>query len=100
MRLAVSVSALTLLFFVSVTAIVLKYQEDLFSGLPSSLTAALMLPIIASILTLGVAAYAVLIWWRGYWTRWRRVHYTLFAVFAIGLVWFYWFWNILGVQYG
>ena len=100
MRLAVSVSALTLVFLVAVTVIVLSYKEDLFSGLPPSLTAALMLPIIASILTLGVVVYAVVLWRRGYWTRFRRVHYTLFAVFAIGLVWFYWFWNVLGVQYG
>jgi CubicO group peptidase (beta-lactamase class C family) len=99
-RLAVSVSVLTLLFLVAVVVIVSVYQEDLFSGLPSSLTVALMLPIIASLLTLGVAAHAVLAWRRGYWTRWRRVHYTLFALFAIGLVWFYWFWNILGVKYG
>ena len=99
-RTAAAVSAVTLLFIIAVVVIVSSYKEDLFSGLPPVLTAALMLPIIASILTLGVAAYAVVIWRRGYWTRGRRVHYTLFALFAIGLVWFYWFWNILGVQYG
>ena len=75
-------------------------SQDLFSGFPPSLTVALMLPILTSILTLGVAVCAVLIWKNGYWTRFRRVHYTLFAIFAVGLVWFYWYWNILGVQYG
>jgi CubicO group peptidase (beta-lactamase class C family) len=98
-RLAVLVSALTLLFVVSVTIIVSSYGEDLFYGFPTALTAALMLPILTSILTLGVPVLAVLAWRKGYWTRFRRVHYTLFAVFAIGLVWFYVYWNILGWQY-
>ncbi len=99
-RLAALASALTLSFIVAVTIIVSSAGEDLFSGFPPSLTAALMLPILTSILTLGVAVFAFLSWKRGYWTRFRRVHYTLFAVFAVGLVWFYWFWNVLGVQYG
>ena len=100
MRLAVLVSALTLLFVVTVTIIVSSYGEDLFYGFPTALTAALMLPILTSILTLGVAVLTVLAWMNGYWSRFRRVHYTLFAVFAIGLVWFYCFWNVLGPQYG
>jgi CubicO group peptidase (beta-lactamase class C family) len=99
-RLAALVSVLTLVFVIAVAVIISSYGEDLFFGFPPALTAALMLPIVASILTLGVAVFAVLSWRRGYWTRFRRVHYTLFALFAVGLVWFYWFWNILGVQYG
>jgi hypothetical protein len=99
-RLAWLVSALTLVFWIAVTVIVNAAGESLFSGFPPTLTAALMLPILIAILTVGVAVYAVLIWKEGYWTRFRRLHYTLFAVFAIGLVWFYWYWNVLGVQYG
>lgn len=99
-RLAALVSFLTIAFVVAVTIIVSSAGDELFFGYPASLTAALMLPILASILTLAVAVYAVLAWRRGYWTRFKRVHYTLFALFALGLVWFYWFWNILGVQYG
>jgi CubicO group peptidase (beta-lactamase class C family) len=99
-RLAALLSLLTIAFAVAVTVIVSSVGEDLFFGFPTSLTVALMLPIVASILTLGVAVCAVLSWKRGYWTRFRRVHYTLFAVFALGLVWFYWYWNVLGVQYG
>jgi len=99
-RLAALVSALTLIFIVAVTVIVSSAGHDLFSCFPASLTAALMLPILSSILTLGVAVSAILSWKRGYWTRFRRVHYTLFAIFAVGLVWFYWYWNVLGVQYG
>jgi CubicO group peptidase (beta-lactamase class C family) len=100
MRLAALVSALTLVFVIAVVVIVSSAGEDLFFGFPSSLTAALVLPIITSILTLGVAISAVMIWMEGAWTWFRRLHYTLFAVFAVGLVWFYWFWNVLGFQYG
>jgi hypothetical protein len=99
-RFAALVAIVTLLFVIAIVAILSSYKDSLFFGFPPALTVALMLPILASILTLGVAVYAVVIWRRGYWTRFRRVHYTLFALFAIGLVWFYWFWNILGVQYG
>jgi CubicO group peptidase (beta-lactamase class C family) len=99
-RLAWLVSALTLVFWLAAVIIVSAAGEDLFYGYPTALTVALMLPILISILTLGVAVYAVLIWKEGYWTRFRRLHYTLFAIFAVGLVWFYWYWNVLGVQYG
>jgi CubicO group peptidase (beta-lactamase class C family) len=99
-RLAALVSALTLVFVIAVTVIVSSAGDDLFSGFPPSLTAALMLPIAASVLTVGVVVFAFLSWKRRYWTGFRRVHYTLFAAFAVGLVWFYWYWNVLGVQYG
>jgi CubicO group peptidase (beta-lactamase class C family) len=99
-RLAWLVSALTLIFWIAVVIIVSSAGEDLFSGFPPTLTAALMLPIVITVLTIGVAVFAVLVWKGGYWTRFRRIHYTLFAIFAIGLVWFYWYWNVLGVQYG
>jgi hypothetical protein len=85
---------------IAVTIIIVSTGEDIFSAIPPALTAALMLPILTSILTLFIAVFAVLAWRKGYWTRCRRVHYTLYAVFAVGLVWFYWYWNILGVQYG
>lgn len=99
-RLSVLVSVLTLVFVVAVVIIVKSAGDNLFFGFPPTLTAALILPIITSILTLGVAVLAVLGWLKGYWTRFQRVHYTLFALFAVGLVWFYWFWNVLGIQYG
>jgi CubicO group peptidase (beta-lactamase class C family) len=99
-RLAVLASALTLIFWIAVAIIVSSAGEEIFFGFPPSLTAALMLPILITILTLGVAVFAVLSWKEGFWTRFQRLHYTLFALFAIGLAWFYWYWNVLGVQYG
>jgi CubicO group peptidase (beta-lactamase class C family) len=99
-RLAVAVSTLTLLFLVSAAVIISMFEMELFfEGIPASLTAALVLPILTSILTIGVVWSAVLVWKDGWWTRFRRIHYSLFAVAAVGYVWFYWYWNVLGFQY-
>jgi hypothetical protein len=99
-RFAACVASLTLIFFVGAAVIVSVAGEDLFFDIPPALTVALMLPILTSILTVGVAYFAASCWRRGLWTRFRRLHYTLFAVFAGALIWFYWYWNVLGVQYG
>ena len=100
-RIAASVAILTLAFFVAVVVILGSSDlEELMYGFPASLTAALMLPILTTILSLVVVALAVLAWKNGFWSRFQRIHYTLFALFAVGLVWFYWYWNLLGVQYG
>jgi len=99
-RIAALVGLLTPIFFIIVIAIFSAGEEQLLSGYPPTLTAALMLPILTSILTIAVVYFAIICWKRKYWTRFRRLHYTLFAVLAVGLVWFYWYWNVLGVQYG
>jgi hypothetical protein len=102
-RLAVAVSALTLLFVIGVVIVGEAAGEDLFYGIPPVLTAVLVLPILSSALTLGVALFAVRVLRDGRdapWTRFQRAHYTLFALFAVGFVWFYWYWNLLGFQYG
>ena len=100
-RIAALVAGLTLVFWVAVVVILSSTGLDqLVYGFPPSLTAVLMLPILATALTGVVAVFAVLAWKNGYWSRFRRIHYTLFALLAIGLVWFYWYWNLFGVQYG
>jgi len=98
--LAVTVGALTLLFVIGAVILVQSAGEELFYGIPPAMTALLVLPILSSVLTIGVALSAVRIWRDASWTRFQRAHYTLFALFAVGLVWFYWYWNILGFQYG
>lgn len=100
-RTAAAVALLTLVFWVTVVVVLASSELDqLMYGFPPSLTAALVLPILTTGLSLVVAAFAVLAWKNGFWSRFRRIHYTLFALSALGLVWFYWYWNLLGVQYG
>ena len=98
-RLAVAVSGLTLVFLVSFIAIIASQAESIMYGIPSSLTAALVLPIITSLLTIGTTIFVVLAWKRRFWNLVRRVHYSFFSLTALALVWFYFHWNILGFQY-
>jgi hypothetical protein len=98
-RLAAVISLLTLAFLVSFIAIIANSMDRLIYGFPASLAAALVLPIITSLLAVGTAVFAVLAWKRRWWTLVRRMHYSLFAVTMLGLVWFYSHWNILGFQY-
>jgi hypothetical protein len=94
-RLGVAVSALTILFLASFVAISTSVRY----GIPTSLAVALSLPVLISILTVGVAVFAALSWTNGWWTIFRRIHYSLFALLAVGYVWFYYYWNVLGWQY-
>ncbi|MEE8584309.1 MAG: serine hydrolase domain-containing protein [Acidobacteriota bacterium] len=98
-RLAVALSALSLLFLIWFAAVVASKGVEIYYGVPASLSAALILPILTSLLTVGTTIYLVLAWKNGYWRLVRRLHYSLFALAALGYVWFYWHWNILGFQY-
>ena len=98
-RLAVAVSVLTLLFLVSFLAIVAAERDRIFFGIPTSLSVALVLPILTSVLTVGTSVSAVWAWKARWWHLVRRVHCTLFALAALAFVWFYFHWNILGFQY-
>ncbi len=99
-RLAVAVSGLTLVFFVSfITIVTAEANRIFFYGIPASLSAALVLPIITSFLTIGTTVFVVLAWKRRFWNLARRVHYSFFSLAALAFVWFYFHWNILGFQY-
>lgn len=98
-RLGVVVSVLTLAFLVSFIAIVASSMDRLVYGIPASLTAALVLPIVTSVLAVGTTVSGVLAWKERWWTLMRRLHYSLFAITTLALVWFYFHWNLLGFQY-
>lgn len=98
-RLAAVVGGLTLVFFVTVGAVLSSMGIEIYYGVPPVLGAALVLPIVTSVLTVGVLICLVLAWKRGFWTVGRRVHYTIFSFLAVGLVWFYAYWNVLGFRY-
>ena len=58
------------------------------------LTLATIVPVIAAILTLVTAVFAVLAWKERYWTTINRVHYTLVTIALIGMLWWVNFWNL------
>lgn len=98
-RTAVAVSLLTIVFLVSLVAVISANQDDLIYELPRSLTAVLVLPHITSLLAIVLAIFALLSWPGGWWGRIRRVHFTLFAVSMVALTWFYSHWNLLWFKY-
>jgi hypothetical protein len=98
-RVALLMGLLTLVFLGAATAIVVSTGEDLFYGIPGSLTAALVLPHVTTVLLAALAALVGIVWRRRLFSWKRRLHYTLFFLAAAGLHWIYWHWNILGFRY-
>jgi CubicO group peptidase (beta-lactamase class C family) len=98
-RAAVTASALTLIFVVSLIAVVAAHQDDLIYELPRSLTVVLVLPHLTSLLAVALALLALLSWTGRWWGLVRRIHFSLFAVAMLALTWFYVHWNILGFKY-
>ncbi len=98
-RVAAVMAFLTLAFLGSAFAIVTAIGEELFYGIPMSLTAALVLPHVTTALLVALAVLLAMVWRRRRFPFWRRLHYTLFFVAAAGLHWIYMHWNVLGFRY-
>ena len=84
-----------------VGAVVLSIvMDDLFSGLTMLFKAWLVLPIIATLVTLYFVYKTVVVWKDGLLaSAWARVRYSIVTLSALFAAWFYWYWNILGFQY-
>ncbi|NUM52328.1 MAG: beta-lactamase family protein [Candidatus Hydrogenedentes bacterium] len=95
---ALAALALFLLVVLGQTLLTLDQWEFTY-GMPERIIYLLFLP---PVLSLGAALLAVnvlAIWWRGYWSGWVRLHYTLVAVACAGLVPFFLYWNLLGFNW-
>jgi hypothetical protein len=86
-------AALILLAFVVVLLPMLVSDQGLMTSymndpaVPAILTAVLMLPVIAAILTLVTVVFATFAWKAKYWTLPHRVHYTIIAIALIAMLW-------------
>ena len=98
-RLGIVTGLLTLLFFFGFGAGIAATGNDLMYGIPTSLKAVLLLPMLLVLLTIPVALLAAGLWVGSHWSFGRRLHYSLFAISLVGLCWFYNYWNILGFRY-
>lgn len=97
-RASLGMSALNLIFVISMLVILTVYQDTIIFDIPTALRVALWLPDLASIAAIVVLWFAVQAWRNGYWRTGRRVHYTLVALGGTFMMWFYYYWNFLGVQ--
>ncbi len=61
------------------------------------LTALPAIPIVTTVLTIGLPALTVFTWLEGYWSPIGRLHYSLTTVAALAFIPFLRYWNLLGV---
>lgn len=73
--------------------------QDLFKGVPSSLSALLVLPIVAGLLALTLPYYSARAWWRGESNLAGRLGFTLTTLVALLFIPFLQYWNLLGLRF-
>jgi hypothetical protein len=75
-------------------------MQSIISGFPTAFKLWLVLPIIATLLSVYLVFRAVNAWRQGLLPSvWARLRLTLVVLAALFMCWFYWYWNILGFQY-
>jgi len=66
---------------------------------PPILNTLFALPVLAIVLTIGLAVFTVLAWKDRYWGILGRLHYTLVTLAAVVFIPFLHYWNLLGVRF-
>ena len=61
--------------------------------------AVLLLPLLSAVLTGLTLFLAVLAWRRGYWSLWRRLHYSLLGLSGLAFMGSLHYWNLLGLGF-
>lgn len=99
MRVALSAGAAHGLVLVAAIWVMQSLMGQLRVEIPLSFKLTLLLPIIATALSVTLLYQSILVWRQSQFSGvLARVHYSLAAACAAYLVWFYNFWNILGFQ--
>ncbi len=96
--LASAVSVLAVLLVAGMAVIFSNAASLLGFGASSFLIGVLVLPILISVVSVGVLVYAVLAWTRRYWGLLGRLHYSLVALSTLTLVALLGYYNMIGFQ--
>jgi CubicO group peptidase (beta-lactamase class C family) len=103
-RRVVGLSTITAAWFfltIIVIGVVIAVNADtLFSSVPGSLKAALVMPIVFVLLTILLLVALVQSWRNGFWSTGRRVRFTVFVLAAVAVCLFFSQWNLLGWRFG
>ncbi len=86
------------LIFVTGLAVTVSDQMNIIFGVPNEVKVLLALPLIAVLLTVTALFFMIRAWYKKYWTRCARLHYTLVVLASIVFLWFLNFWNLLGYK--
>ncbi|HEY7414973.1 MAG TPA: hypothetical protein VH593_07260, partial [Ktedonobacteraceae bacterium] len=93
------VSGLDIVFVAGLVLLIINNQNAFIYSIPRAFLVLLILAMISSVLTLGVILSTALIWWRHFWGRTQRIHYTLVALAALAFVVELAYWNLLGFHF-
>lgn len=74
--------------------------DAIFSYIPASLKAALVMPLVFVVLTVLLLIATARAWRARFWTTCRRAVFSLVTLAAVVLSVFFWQWNLLGWQFG
>lgn len=93
-------AGLGLLLLVVLGATLMSLDQWEFTyGMPERIIYLLMLPPVIIVGAALLVVNALAVWWRGYWSAWGRLHYTLVTAACVGLVPFFVYWNLLGFNW-
>jgi len=87
-----------LTFIFGMVGVLSNYMELMF-GVPPMLKTLSVLTMIAVFLTVGVMLCLLLVWGRGYWTVYGRIHYTLIFLASCAFIWFLNYWHLFGFKF-
>ena len=76
-----------------------NYRLQLVYGMHKIVILLLCIPLLTSILALGLPVFAVLAWISNEWSFIEQLHYSLVSLTALGLIPFLNYWNLLGFRY-
>jgi hypothetical protein len=99
-RLSTFTAAWFFLTFIVIGVVLAMNADTLFSSIPGSLKAALVMPIVFVLLTILLLVALVQSWRNGFWSTGRRVRFTVFVLAAVAVCLFFSQWNLLGWRFG
>jgi CubicO group peptidase (beta-lactamase class C family) len=73
--------------------------DNLINGVPGSVTALLVVPLVAAALTTAMPVFAGIAWARRYWGVFGRLLFTFVTLTAALFIWFLTYWNLFGFRY-
>lgn len=98
--LSIVTAAWFFLTFIVIAVVLAVNFSTLFSHVPGSLKAALVMPIVFVLLTLLLLVALVQTWRDGFWSTGRRVRFTMLVLAAVAVCLFFNQWNLLGWRFG
>ncbi len=97
---AAGLGVLDVFFVVELLHIFTRIDDwDFVYGVPPDVKALLWIPIVTTLLAVGVFGFALWAWEKRSWSVWGRIYYSVIAAAALLFIWFFNYWNLLGFRY-